>query len=186
MIAACPVCGESFDTSASAGTPKSYCSKRCRITAQKSRRHSRRDELLAIRKRREAKVRAALSELAASNTAPRIDGCGWCGKNLSGRRRLWCSRDCMVLARNAASRREKKPPTAYQSVRREFNKIRRGFLAEHPVCECGGRATQVHHITQIRFGGTNDTANLVALCSRCHYERHPELPPKLREGLLLH
>lgn len=52
--------------------------------------------------------------------------------------------------------------------------IRKMYLAENPLCvEClrKGRlveATEVHHITTIRDGGTNDYSNLMALCKGCH------------------
>lgn len=35
---------------------------------------------------------------------------------------------------------------------------------------CGRRASEVHHITAIVFGGTNEDENLASLCSACHRE----------------
>ncbi|OPY59584.1 MAG: HNH endonuclease [Pelotomaculum sp. PtaU1.Bin035] len=50
------------------------------------------------------------------------------------------------------------------------------YIAAHPLCErCGkhGRITpaqEVHHIQPLSQGGTNDYANLMALCTSCHSE----------------
>ena len=38
---------------------------------------------------------------------------------------------------------------------------------------CVGRASQVDHIVQPEAGGTNDLANLRAVCVRCHARRTP-------------
>lgn len=56
----------------------------------------------------------------------------------------------------------------------KWRKIRAKFLSAHPLCEqClrQGRytaATEVHHITPLSDGGTNDERNLMALCKACH------------------
>ena len=50
----------------------------------------------------------------------------------------------------------------------DWPRIRRQVLAEQPYCACGARATQVDHMIPLRQGGTNDRANLVAMCRRCH------------------
>jgi 5-methylcytosine-specific restriction endonuclease McrA len=55
-----------------------------------------------------------------------------------------------------------------------WRKLRRWVLNRYPLCaECLkiGRsepATDVHHITPKRLGGTNHPSNLQALCHSCH------------------
>ncbi len=52
----------------------------------------------------------------------------------------------------------------------EWQRTRRGYLAEHPICEqCGlEAATEVHHIIPKAQGGGDDEDNLLAMCERCH------------------
>lgn len=35
-----------------------------------------------------------------------------------------------------------------------------------------GEIVNAHHIRHVKFGGTNDIANCVALCKPCHYSVH--------------
>ena len=57
-------------------------------------------------------------------------------------------------------------------------RVRRAFLAAHPLCEMclrEGRTTaaeHVHHIIPLSDGGTNDDANLQSLCKRHHSSVH--------------
>ena len=59
-----------------------------------------------------------------------------------------------------------------------WRKISKQYLEEHLFCELcrqEGRmraATLVHHIKNIREGGTNDEENLMALCNSCHSKLH--------------
>ena len=68
-------------------------------------------------------------------------------------------------------------------MKRRYNgawpRIRRRFLAAHPLCEMclrEGRATaaaeHVHHIIPLSDGGTNDDANLQSLCKSHHSSVH--------------
>lgn len=42
-------------------------------------------------------------------------------------------------------------------------------LANHPLCECGQIATDVHHIIDLKDGGNPwNPANLQSLCHSCH------------------
>ena len=59
-----------------------------------------------------------------------------------------------------------------------WRKVRKRFLNAHPFCECcrlEGRyvlAAEIHHIKPLAEGGSNDTANLMALCRSCHARIH--------------
>lgn len=47
--------------------------------------------------------------------------------------------------------------------------LRDRFLTDHPLCECGAIATDVHHKQDIADGGSPyDRQNLQALCHACH------------------
>ena len=57
---------------------------------------------------------------------------------------------------------------------KEWRKIRAVYLMAHPLCEdclLAGRytsASEVHHMTPLSKGGTNDMGNLRSLCKICH------------------
>ena len=63
-------------------------------------------------------------------------------------------------------------------MKRRYNdawpRIRKAFVAAHPLCEVcqrEGRVTaaeEVHHIVPLAQGGTHEDANLMALCKECH------------------
>lgn len=57
-----------------------------------------------------------------------------------------------------------------------WQKIRRLYLLQHPLCErCGQVAEQVHHKDRKPTGRLRfDFANLEALCRPCHGEEHGE------------
>ncbi len=56
----------------------------------------------------------------------------------------------------------------------QWQKVRRAFLAKHPLCEMCEKehrltkATEVHHILPLAAGGTSDEDNLMPLCKVCH------------------
>lgn len=60
---------------------------------------------------------------------------------------------------------------------RRWQKKRRAFLREHPLCVACERAgltvaaTDVDHIKPKRDGGTDDPENLQALCHACHSKK---------------
>lgn len=62
----------------------------------------------------------------------------------------------------------------YKVYGRRWRKIRKAFLAAHPLCEMckrNGRtvpAEEVHHVLPVSEGGTHAASNLMALCKRCH------------------
>jgi len=67
---------------------------------------------------------------------------------------------------------------SYRSKKnREFAKIKRKYLENHPYCEIHLQlgmqipATDVHHI-KARWHGDNSSENLVAVCRQCHQAIH--------------
>jgi 5-methylcytosine-specific restriction protein A len=56
----------------------------------------------------------------------------------------------------------------------KWRKIRAAYISAHPLCEeckAQGRlvaAQEIHHIVPLSEGGTNEWANLRALCKSCH------------------
>ena len=56
-----------------------------------------------------------------------------------------------------------------------WTKISRAYLRKHPTCaRCGRPAEVVHHIIPRDKGGSDRSANLVALCRSCHSKVHAE------------
>ena len=51
---------------------------------------------------------------------------------------------------------------------RKWRMTRARFLRAHPVCDCGRPATEVHHVVAREVGGSDEWANLRALCKACH------------------
>lgn len=67
--------------------------------------------------------------------------------------------------------RDDRPSASKRGYGAAWRRLRAVVLAEKPVCEGCGResATDVDHkIRRGEPGGTDDMANLVALCHRCH------------------
>ena len=69
-----------------------------------------------------------------------------------------------------------------------WRKIRDEYISRHPLCViCSAhgvieKATDVDHIVPLEQGGTNDEANLQALCHKCHSRKtHDEVFGKGRE-----
>lgn len=51
-----------------------------------------------------------------------------------------------------------------------WRKTRARILRRDPWCTagCGRPSTEVHHVTPVADGGTDDPANLVGICHPCH------------------
>ena len=62
----------------------------------------------------------------------------------------------------------------------EWRRIRESFIITYPFCQICKKygklvpAAEVHHIKPLAEGGTNDFANLISLCHRCHARIHAE------------
>lgn len=55
----------------------------------------------------------------------------------------------------------------------EWQRTRRVFLDEHPECwQCGQPSTVAHHVVPKERGGSDEPANLAALCRGCHERLH--------------
>ena len=90
------------------------------------------------------------------------------------------SRYCEEHAKEEAQRynRYGRDPETGKRYGAAWQKLRAAFLSAHPLCEMcksEGRltpATLVHHRRKLTDGGTNDWANLQALCLECHSRLH--------------
>jgi len=75
---------------------------------------------------------------------------------------------------NTRYNKYERDPESNRRYGRAWKRVRELYIAAHPLCEeClkQGRITpaeEVHHILPLSRGGTNDTANLMALCKPCH------------------
>ena len=84
-----------------------------------------------------------------------------------------CGRDGCLNTRPCATHRPK-PWAGYRSPRRissgRWARIRTRILraADWRCAMCGQPAAEVDHITPLTLGGTDDDANLQALCTPCH------------------
>jgi 5-methylcytosine-specific restriction protein A len=73
-----------------------------------------------------------------------------------------------IRARRAAYDANR-PSAAKRGYDAEWQALRQRFLRAHPACSsCGQRATDVHHVHALARGGSNEWANLQALCHSCH------------------
>jgi 5-methylcytosine-specific restriction protein A len=99
-----------------------------------------------------------------------------------GCRELTRDRYCEAHAKQYAREYEKhrRNPDTRSRYGTQWRKIRTRYIKEHPLCELckqAGRFTAadtVHHKVKVADGGTNDTANLQALCSECHSRLHAQ------------
>ena len=66
--------------------------------------------------------------------------------------------------------RDGRPPASARGYDATWRKLRLMVLRARPVCQACGReeARHVDHIVALASGGTNDEANLQALCHACH------------------
>lgn len=77
---------------------------------------------------------------------------------------------------NAHYNKYERNPAHKKLYGRAWKRIRDRYIKDHPLCEeCHKRgkvtlAAEVHHIKPLSQGGTNDNANLMALCTPCHSE----------------
>ena len=92
--------------------------------------------------------------------------------------KLTYGRFCDEHAKQEARRYERydRDPAARKRYNRTWKRIRDRYISLHPLCErCEkqGRITpaeEVHHIKPLSCGGTNETSNLMSLCTSCHSE----------------
>lgn len=79
-----------------------------------------------------------------------------------------------VYRPNATRPRDDRPSACHRGYGRPWQKIRKAYLAIHPLCEeCQAAgltvgATEVDHIVSLARGGTHDAENLRPLCKPCH------------------
>lgn len=92
-----------------------------------------------------------------------------CTRLVHGRGVRFCDEH---LAEERAKQDALRGTAAQRGYDAAWQEIRARVLAEHPFCACGRRAMMVHHRLSVRDGGTNDEANLVAMCRMCHARLH--------------
>ena len=88
--------------------------------------------------------------------------CCCCGQPVPKGRRDWCGKECVRI----------------HAMDQDWRRIRQA-VTTRDRCQCRdcgsplrGRKREVHHITPVAAGGTNDLENLVLLCGACHAKRH--------------
>ena len=89
-------------------------------------------------------------------------------------------RFCETHAKQEAARYNKyeRDPDSSKRYSGAWKQIRNAFLSANPLCEicrsCGilTPATVAHHKIKLSDGGTNDWANMSALCRECHSRLH--------------
>lgn len=88
--------------------------------------------------------------------------CGYCGKKVSGRRRLWCSDECTTAIHSQGK--------YWASLRRKFIRLHLECAACHQSLPVGQSSYWiVDHIIPIAIGGEEfDEANLQVLCPECN------------------
>ena len=95
--------------------------------------------------------------------------CVYCGKkfNRKSRNHFYCSRECNI------NDRELKQPTAIEwQVLREYVLERDNYKCS----KCGSdNQLQMHHIVPLMLGGSNETENIITLCSKCHGNIHAKI-----------
>ncbi len=77
---------------------------------------------------------------------------------------------CLIHTRTTYRDQDaRRPNSRRRGYTAEWEKIRKRFLLEHPLCVvCGREATQVDHRIPLSAGGTHDEANLQAMCVSHH------------------
>jgi len=54
-------------------------------------------------------------------------------------------------------------------IKRNSKIVKEVLLRDVGLCRCCGfKASEVHHITPLIFGGKDETSNMISLCSTCH------------------
>lgn len=105
---------------------------------------------------------------------PAVPGHAWCEEHLARHSR-----------EEDAEYRRRHPRAGDPRGTQRWRRIAAAYLAMHPLCQRCGKALarQVHHRVAIAAGGDPwDTANLLAVCLRCHADLEREERPKRKGG----
>jgi len=122
-----------------------------------------------------------------------MNKCQICASHLTGQQTKYCSTKCQTKAwkiKNRATYLAGKKQYAKNNrekilaYKREYNKLgvrpldsmakAKIIKAKGSKCyRCGSENNlHIHHIKQLRFGGTNADFNLMVLCHKCHTRWH--------------
>lgn len=107
--------------------------------------------------------------------------CPWCGNVVNNKRRRFCSDECRHQFDNATVWNRGRDPYSLRMLYRdnftcqdcgEFH----AYINKHGmIIPIDDGNLEVHHITPVSCGGSDNPSNLVTLCKRCHIERHRKL-----------
>jgi hypothetical protein len=80
----------------------------------------------------------------------------------------------------------KKVSDKRRAEEKEYSKKRKKHLEKHPNCvSCGGKADQIHHRMQIRYGRfLNDESQFLSMCASCHRFTHDNVEFSVKMGYL--
>lgn len=183
----CEYCGQILN-SLQARRDQRYCSRKCWELSQRTLRGTVRTCVICGKQfepRYSGQMCCNLACSVVKHTMTRMERCtevvfcSLCGREFSdirfqnafnkGKDRV--CKEC--IAERGREKDRQRGTAAQRGYDYEWQKARKQFLINHPLCvQCGAPANVAHHHTRRRDGGSNDESNLDALCQSCHSRLH--------------
>lgn len=183
----CPVCNKEFLSHIC--KQQECCSKECRHKLHSKKMCQKKEkeclfckEMFAISPSKEEQNFCSL-ECYFLSTKEKRPKCRVCGNITAHSKSIYCSRICMAKAYEEDLRKESNPNWKGGKNKRFSSGIslslRKRVLAKdnHKCKICGVKdwdkipsILHIHHIVEVKNGGTNDMENLETLCFVCHLE----------------